>query len=215
ELFRKMGIDKIPRVMIFPAGRGAHAMANPSPREMKLGAKSSHAAGMAARLGELFGTEMRADEPVDYLRYAATAGAALAAGYAALLAWRRVSVRMLGRNVWAMAAITFVLVMTSGLMWNRINAPPFVGQARDGDVVLFAPSNSQQFGIETQIVATAYAMCALCVVLLVRHVPRVPNADQRALVAVAVVAALLLAHSYVNSVFRMKMPGYPFRLLLP
>ncbi|KAJ2139520.1 oligosaccharyl transferase subunit ost3/OST6 [Coemansia sp. RSA 678] len=215
ELFRKMGIDKIPRLMIFPAGRGDEAMANASPREMKLGAKNSHPAGMASRLSELFGTEIQADEPIDYMRYIIGVVGVLAAAFVARMAWRRVSSSVVGRNVWAVASITFVLVMTSGLMWNRINAPPFMGQTRTGDVVLFAPTNSQQYGVETQIVATAYAVCALCVVLLVRHVPRVPSGEQRALVAVMVVAALLLAHSYVNSVFRMKMPGYPFRLLLP
>ncbi|KAJ1748967.1 oligosaccharyl transferase subunit ost3/OST6 [Coemansia sp. RSA 1821] len=218
ELFRKMGIDKIPRMMIFPPGRGPHAMRNPSPREMKLNARSSSPSGMASRLSELFHTEIRADEPVSLAavgKYVLGAAAACGGLFAAARAVRRFSLRRLGRNVWAVGTITFVLVMTSGLMWNRINAPPFIGQTRTGDVVLFAPTNSQQFGVETQIVAAAYAVCALCVVLLVRHTLQVPGSDQRTLVTLLVLASLILTYSYINSVFRLKMPGYPFRLLLP
>ncbi|KAJ2449660.1 oligosaccharyl transferase subunit ost3/OST6 [Coemansia sp. RSA 2336] len=218
ELFRKMGIDKIPRMMIFPPGRGPHAMSNPSPREMKLSARNSSPAGIAARLSELFHTDIRAHEPVSLAavgKYVLGAAAACGGLFAVVKAVQRFSLRRLGRNVWAVATITFVLVMTSGLMWNRINAPPFIGQTRAGDVVLFAPTNNQQFGVETQIVAAAYATSALCVVLLVRHTLQVPGSEQRTLVTLLVLAALILTYSYINSVFRLKMPGYPFRLLLP
>ncbi|KAJ2083287.1 oligosaccharyl transferase subunit ost3/OST6 [Coemansia sp. RSA 988] len=215
ELFQQMGIDKIPRIMIFPAGKGPEAMANSSPREMKLGARTSHAEGMAARLSELFGVEIKADMPVDLTKYAVKGAAITGAAYASLLAYRHINMRMLGRNMWAVATITFVLLMTSGFMWNRINSPPYLGQARGGDPVLFAPTQSQQFGVETQIVATGYAACALCVLLLVRHVPRVSGAEQRTLVTFMVVASMVLVCSYLNSVFRLKMPGYPYKLLLP
>ncbi|KAJ2159641.1 oligosaccharyl transferase subunit ost3/OST6 [Coemansia sp. RSA 552] len=215
QLFRQMGIDKVPRLMIFPPSKGPGALANASPRELKLGERSSSAEGMAARLSELLGTEIRADLPVDYTKYAVNTAAVGGAGYAAVFAYRRINLRALGRNVWAAATIVFTLLMTSGLMWNRISAPPFMGQTRSGDAVLFAPTNSQQYGVETQIVATAYAACALCVVLLVRHVPQVAGGEQRTLVTFLVVGSLVLLFSYINSVFRLKMPGYPYRLLLP
>ncbi|KAJ1731622.1 oligosaccharyl transferase subunit ost3/OST6 [Coemansia biformis] len=215
ELFRSMGISNIPRVMIFPAGKGPHALANASPRELKLSAKSSSPEGMAVRLGGLLGIKIEADVPADYTKYAVSAAGAAGVSYAAVLAYRHIDLRRLGRNAWAVATITFVLLMTSGLMWNRINEPPYVGQTRTGDAVLFAPSQNQQFGVETQIVATAYATCALCVVLLVGHVPRVANSEQRTLVTFLIVASLVLVYSYLNSVFRLKMPGYPYRLLLP
>ncbi|KAJ2780490.1 oligosaccharyl transferase subunit ost3/OST6 [Coemansia javaensis] len=215
DMFRKMGIDKIPRLMIFPAAKGPHAMANPTAREMKLSPSNARPEGMAARLAELLGAPIRADVPTDYTKYATTAAAVAGASYAVVLAYRHVDLRRLGRNAWAVATITFVLLMTSGFMWNRINAPPYMGQTRTGDAVLFAPTQNQQYGVETQIVASAYAACALCVVLLVRHVPRVSGPEQRTLVTLLVVASLVLMYSYINSVFRLKMPGYPYRLLLP
>ncbi|KAJ2766368.1 oligosaccharyl transferase subunit ost3/OST6, partial [Coemansia nantahalensis] len=215
ELFRNLGIDNIPRLMIFPPNTGPHALANASPRELKLSAQSSSAAGMAERLGALLGTEIRADVPVDYTKYAVSAAGAAGVSYAAVLAYRHIDLRRLGRNLWAVVTVAFVLVMTSGYMWNRINAPPYMGQTRTGDALLFAPVQNQQFGVETQIVATAYATCALCVVFLVQHIPRVASGEQRTLATFLAVASLVLVYSYLNSVFRLKMPGYPYRLLLP
>ncbi|KAJ2714242.1 oligosaccharyl transferase subunit ost3/OST6 [Coemansia spiralis] len=215
ELFRNLGIDNIPRLMIFPPGKGPHALSNASPRELKLSAKNSSPSGMAERLGALLGAKIQPDVPLDYAKYVASAAGAAGVSYAAVLAYRHVDLRRLGRNAWAVATIMFVLVMTSGFMWNRINAPPYMGQTRTGDAILFAPVQNQQYGVETQIVATAYATCALCVVFLVRHVPRVASGEQRTLVTFLVVASLVLVYSYITSVFRLKMPGYPYRLLLP
>ncbi|KAJ1721660.1 oligosaccharyl transferase subunit ost3/OST6 [Coemansia erecta] len=214
ELFQQMKIDNIPRVMIFPASKGPHAFANPSPREMSLSPRTSSVSGMASKLSELFGIEIKAHVPVDYARYLMNAASAAAALYALYLVYKHINLRTLGRNVWAIASILFVLLMTSGFMWNRINSPPYMGQTRSGDVILFAPVNNQQYGVETQIVAVSYAVCAMCVVALVRHVPKIQNTDQRNFVTFMFVVALIMTFSYLNSVFRMKMPAYPFRMLL-
>ncbi|KAJ1869394.1 oligosaccharyl transferase subunit ost3/OST6 [Coemansia sp. RSA 1722] len=215
ELFQQMKIDNIPRLMIFPAAKGAQAFENPSPRELSLSARTSSPSGMASKLSELFGVKMQAEEQTDYMKYLSNLIVAAAAICAIYLVYRHIDLRMLGRNVWSIATILFVLLMTSGFMWNRINNPPYMGQTRSGDVILFAPVNNQQYGVETQIVAVTYAICSLCVVALVRHVPRIQNADQRSFVTFMFVAALVLTFSYLNSVFRMKMPAYPYKLLLP
>ncbi|KAJ1891053.1 oligosaccharyl transferase subunit ost3/OST6 [Kickxella alabastrina] len=215
ELFRKMGIDNIPRFMIFPASQGPDKFDNASPREMKLNTKTSQPEGMAQKLGELFDVEFKPDIPVDYLKYLTNGAVLIAAAYAVFLVYMNIDLKRLGRNIWAIATILFVLLMSSGFMWSRINTPPYVGQTRSGDVVLFAPTNNQQYGVETQIVAATYAVCALCIVALVRHVPRIPNVDQRNFVTFMFVIALIMSFSYLNSVFRMKMPGYPYKMLLP
>ncbi|KAJ2324091.1 oligosaccharyl transferase subunit ost3/OST6 [Coemansia sp. RSA 2681] len=214
ELFHKMKIEQIPRLMVFPAGAGPHALANASPREMTIKEDTLTPEGMAAKLSSLLGVDIKPDIPVNYGKYVKNAVAVQAAGVGAYLAYRLVSLRMLGRNLWAIATIVFVLLMTSGFMWNKINDPPFMGQSRSGDVQLFVPTNNQQFGVETQIVALTYAVCALCIVALVRHAPKIQSADQRTFVTFVFVLVLMLMFSYLNSVFRLKMPGYPFKLLL-
>ncbi|KAJ1907139.1 oligosaccharyl transferase subunit ost3/OST6 [Coemansia sp. IMI 209127] len=215
DLFRNMGLEGVPHLIIFPAAKGPHAFDNPSPREMPLNARTSDPRGMATKLGELFSLEFKPDLPIDYTKYLMNAAAALASACAVYIVYKHVDLRKLGRSVWAIATILFVLLMTSGFMWNRINDPPYMGQARGSDVLLFAPTNSQQYGVETQIVAGTYAVCALCIVALVRHVPNIQNQEQRTFVTFMFTIALIMTYSYLNSIFRLKMSGYPFKLLLP
>ncbi|KAJ2019748.1 oligosaccharyl transferase subunit ost3/OST6 [Coemansia sp. S680] len=214
ELFHKMKIEQIPRLMVFPAGAGPHALANASPREMTIKEETMTPVGMSAKLSTLLGVEIKPDVPVDYSKYLKSILAVQAAGVGAYLAYKFVNLRMLGRNLWAIATIMFVLLMTSGFMWNKINDPPYMGQTKSGEVALFVPTNSQQFAVETQIVAVTYAVCALCIVILVKHAPKIQGADQRTFVTLVFVLVLMLMFSYLNSVFRLKMPGYPFKLLL-
>ncbi|KAJ1667931.1 oligosaccharyl transferase subunit ost3/OST6 [Coemansia sp. RSA 1813] len=215
DLFRQMGLEGVPHLIIFPAAKGPHAFENPSPREMPLNARTSDPSGMATKLGELFAIQFRPDLPIDYAKYLTNASTALAGACTVYLVYRHVDLRKLSRSVWAIATIMFALLMTSGFMWNRINDPLYIGQARGGDALLFMPINNQQYGVETQIVAATYAVCALCVVALVRHVPKIPNQEQRTFVTFMFVIALIMTYSYLNSIFRLKMSGYPFRLLLP
>ncbi|KAJ2535678.1 oligosaccharyl transferase subunit ost3/OST6, partial [Coemansia sp. RSA 1933] len=215
DLFRSMGLEGVPHLLIFPAAKGPFAFDNPSPREMPINSRTSDPRGMATKLGELFALEFKPDLPIDYSRYLMNAVTALAGAFVVYLVYRHVDLRKLSRNVWAIASILFTLLMTSGFMWNRINSPAYLGQARGSDVLLFAPSNDQQFGVETQIVAATYAVCALCVVALVRHVPKIQNQEQRTFVTFMFTFALILTYSYLNSIFRLKMPGYPFKMLLP
>ncbi|KAJ1735713.1 oligosaccharyl transferase subunit ost3/OST6 [Coemansia sp. Benny D160-2] len=215
DLSRQMGLEGLPHLIIFPAGKGARAFENPSPREMPLNARTSDPRGMATKLGELFSIEFKPDLPTDYAKHLTNAAAVAAAALAAYLVYTHVDLRRLGRSAGAIGTILFVLLMTSGFMWNRINTPKYVGHTRGGDVLLFLPTNGQQYSVETQIVAATYAVCALCVVALVRHVPRIQNQDQRTFVTLMFTLALIMTYSYLNSIFRLKMSSYPFRLLLP
>jgi hypothetical protein len=56
-----------------------------------------------------------------------------------------------------------ILLMTSGYMWNQIRTPPFLMPGANGQVSYIAAGYQNQYGIETQIVATICArhLCAL------------------------------------------------------
>lgn len=214
DMFRKMGIESLPRLMVFPASSGPAAIKDPRPRELGLSTDALRPENMANKLGSLLKADLKADVPVDYSKYTHKIMTAIAGIYAVYLVYKFINLRMLGRNIWAIATIMFVLLMTSGFMWCRINDPPYMGQANSGDAVLFAPSNNQQYAVELQIVAVTYAVCALCVVVLVKHTPQIQNQDHRTSMTFLFVFALALSYSYLYSIFRMKMQGYPFRLLL-
>lgn len=60
------------------------------------------------------------------------------------------------RNTWAGISLITILLFTSGHMFNHIRKVPYVSGDGKGGVSYFAGGFSNQFGLETQIVA---AMC--------------------------------------------------------
>jgi len=60
------------------------------------------------------------------------------------------------RNLWAAVSLLGVLLFTSGHMFNHIRKTPYVSGDGKGGLNYFAGGFSNQFGLESQIVA---AMC--------------------------------------------------------
>jgi oligosaccharyltransferase complex subunit gamma len=62
------------------------------------------------------------------------------------------------RNLWAALSLLGVLLFTSGHMFNHIRKTPYVSGDGKGGISYFAGGFSNQFGLESQIVA---AICTL------------------------------------------------------
>lgn len=62
------------------------------------------------------------------------------------------------RNFWAAISLITILLFTSGHMFNHIRKVPYVSGDGKGGITYFAGGFSNQFGLETQIIA---AMCKL------------------------------------------------------
>jgi len=69
------------------------------------------------------------------------------------------------RNVWAAISLIAILLFTSGHMFNHIRKVPYVAGDGKGGVSYFAGGFSNQYGLETQIVA---AMCKLPLINRIR-----------------------------------------------
>jgi oligosaccharyltransferase complex subunit gamma len=116
------------------------------------------------------------------------------------------------RNLWAAISLIAVLLFTSGHMFNHIRKVPYVAGDGKGGISYFAGGFSNQFGLETQIVAAIYGALAFATVSLAIKVPRIadPRAQQ---FAVFLWSGLIWCmYSFFMSVFRMKNGGYPFWL---
>lgn len=57
------------------------------------------------------------------------------------------------RNLWAAASLIAILLFTSGHMFNHIRRVPYVVGDGKGGISYFAGGFTNQFGMETQIVA--------------------------------------------------------------
>ena len=79
------------------------------------------------------------------------------------LAWPYALPVLQNRNLWAALSLITILLFTSGHMFNHIRKVPYVAGDGKGGINYFAGGFSNQFGLETQIVA---AMCTLSILFL-------------------------------------------------
>ncbi|CAG8489165.1 3403_t:CDS:2 [Paraglomus brasilianum] len=117
------------------------------------------------------------------------------------------------RNVWASLSLVIILMMTSGHMWNQIRTPPYV-ISQQGRVSYVASGFQNQLGLESQIVAIMYGVCALSTIALITSVPKLNDPVKQRFGIYLWVGILVAMFSLVFALFRVKQPGYPFRLFL-
>ena len=139
------------------------------------------------------------------------------------------------RNLWAAFSLIAVLLFTSGHMFNHIRKVPYVVGDGRGGINYFAGGFSNQFGMETQIVAAICkllrdprlhlhlrlqmlirsskdAVLSFSAIALAMKVPRIADNKSQQVAVVIWGAVLLGTYSFLLSVFRAKNGGYPFFL---
>ncbi|XP_023672125.1 dolichyl-diphosphooligosaccharide--protein glycosyltransferase subunit MAGT1 [Paramormyrops kingsleyae] len=122
---------------------------------------------------------------------------------------------LFSRNTWAFAALSVVLIMTSGQMWNHIRGPPYAHKNPSTGQVNYIHSSSQaQFVAETHIVLLFNAAITLGVVLLLEAATSDMDIGKRKIMCVAGIALVALFFSWLLSVFRSKYYGYPYSFLM-
>jgi len=114
-------------------------------------------------------------------------------------------------------------------MFNHIRKVPYVAGDGRGGMSYFAGGFSNQFGLETQIVA---AMCKFWLIAFLKYevlistdgvlsfatialalkVPRMADAKNQQVAVVLWGSVMFLMYSFLLSVFRIKNGGYPFYL---
>ena len=133
------------------------------------------------------------------------------------------------RNLWAAISLIIILLFTSGHMFNHIRKVPYVSGDGKGGISYFAGGFSNQFGLETQIVA---AMCmyattlgiiesnsantdgvlSFATIALALKVPRMSDPKQQQVAVIFWGTMMFGMYSFLLSVFKIKNGGYPFHL---
>ena len=134
------------------------------------------------------------------------------------------------RNLWAAISLIIVLLFTSGHMFNHIRKVPYVSGNGKGGISYFASGFSNQYGMETQIVAAickwinhvpGIASCAnvredgilsFATIALALKVPRIAEPKKQQVAVVVWGCVMFGMYSFLLNVFKVKNGGYPFRL---
>lgn len=118
------------------------------------------------------------------------------------------------RNVWAISAVSIVLLMTSGQMWNHIRGAPLMQRGRNQNSYIHG-SSSGQFIVETYIVMVINAGIAIGMTIITDALKGGDRQDgkRRKIMARVGLFLMVVFFSLLLSVFRQKSYGYPYRLL--
>jgi len=128
------------------------------------------------------------------------------------VAWPYIAPLVQNRNVWAAISLILILLFTSGHMFNHIRKVPYVAGDGRGGVSYFAGGFSNQYGLETQIVAAMYGVLSFATISLAIKVPRMSDPRTQQVAVLIWGGVIFLMYSFLLSVFRIKNGGYPFWL---
>lgn len=204
-------MNTAPSVFHYAPTEGPHSDPSSEPR------RYDFRAGMAAEpFAEFVSRQINANVPVtrppNYAKIFITIVGGLAVLASAKLAWPVARGVVMNKNTWAALSIVTILMMTSGHMWNHIRKPPYV-VPNQGGVSYIAGGFQNQFGLESQIVAGLYGLCAFCVISLIVSAPKFQEPQRQRFTIMVWTGTLFIIYSLLMSLFRLKNGGYPFKLL--
>jgi oligosaccharyltransferase complex subunit gamma len=153
-------------------------------------------------------------KPVDYVTPFLGLVSVLSVAALVKVLWSRFVPILQNSRVWSSLSLMFIVHMTSGAMWNRIRGAPYSGKTDDGRPELFAGGQQSQYQIETQIISLIYAVLALCLIVMIKHIPKIANANTQRVAVYAAMGVFLGVYSWLISIFRNKSGGYPYKIIL-
>uniref|UniRef100_A0A093VMT7 Magnesium transporter protein 1 n=1 Tax=Talaromyces marneffei PM1 TaxID=1077442 RepID=A0A093VMT7_TALMA len=206
DTFRQLMLQTAPVVLLFPPTVGPGATADGAPQRFDLFGPTTADqvyVWITRHLPE--GSKPQLVRPINYMRLASAVTLLLGAITLFTVTSPYVIPIIQNRNIWAAISLIAILLFTSGHMFNHIRKVPYVAGDGRGGISYFAGGFSNQFGMETQIVAAMFIALAL-------RVPRMADAKTQQLAVIIWGVILLGIYSFLLSVFRVKNGGYPFYL---
>ncbi|KAF1931773.1 uncharacterized protein M421DRAFT_56265 [Didymella exigua CBS 183.55] len=213
--FQSLQLQTAPVLLFFPptVGPGAKADAQPVRYDFTSGPQSAeqiHA--WVSRMLPADVSKPKVSRPINWVKIISVTTAALGGITALAVASPYILPLLQNRNLWAAFSLIAVLLFTSGHMFNHIRKTPYVQGDGKGGISYFAGGFSNQFGLESQIVAAIYGVLAFATISLALKVPRIADARAQQFAVFLWSGVLLCMYSYLLSVFRQKNGGYQFWL---
>ncbi|KAH8727970.1 hypothetical protein GQ44DRAFT_677132 [Phaeosphaeriaceae sp. PMI808] len=154
----------------------------------------------------------RISRPINWVKIISVTVSVLGVFTLLAVAWPYITPVLQNRNLWAAFSLITVLLFTSGHMFNHIRKTPYVQGDGKGGISYFAGGFSNQFGLESQIIAGIYGVLAFATISLALKVPRIADARAQQFAVFLWSGILLCMYSFLLSVFRTKNGGYQFWL---
>uniref|UniRef100_G1TYN3 Magnesium transporter protein 1 n=1 Tax=Oryctolagus cuniculus TaxID=9986 RepID=G1TYN3_RABIT len=204
EIFQMFQLRTVPKLFHFSAERTFAPDDISHVSEMGITAEQ-----MAEWVAKKTKVSINVRRPPRYGRLAVGVLVSLLGGSALLWSWSRKLVH--SRVLWAVLALSFVIVMTSGQMWTRIKGASY-GERNyhTGRIHYIARMNSLQFIPETYIISLFHACITLGVVLLDKAATCRMGAIKTTMLCVTGMCLVVIFLGWLLSVFKFKQPRYPY-----
>lgn len=212
--FQKLQLTTAPVLYLFPPsiGPAADPAHIDTPLRFEFNKVQTKAEVVARFIGMHTTHAPRVVRPFNWAKLGATAGAVLFGLTALKLAFPVVKPMLYSRNLWAAVSLIAILLFTSGHMFNHIRRVPYVANNGRGGISYVAGGFSNQFGLETQIVAVIYAILSFATISLAMKTPRIEDPARQKAAIVIWNVVLLVAFSFLMNLFKQKNGSYPFFL---
>ncbi|OJJ43323.1 hypothetical protein ASPZODRAFT_136552 [Penicilliopsis zonata CBS 506.65] len=211
--FQKLMLQTAPVVLVFPPTNGPHAKIDSAPLRFDFtGPVSAEQLYTWITRHLPAGPKPPLVRPTNYMRI--VSAVTLAMGFITLVTVLSPYILPVirNRNLWAALSLIAILLFTSGHMFNHIRKVPYVAGDGKGGISYFAGGFSNQFGMETQIIASIYGVLSFATIALAMKVPRIADKRTQQLVIIIWGTVMLGMYSFLLSVFKTKNGGYPFFL---
>ncbi|QSZ31678.1 hypothetical protein DSL72_001245 [Monilinia vaccinii-corymbosi] len=212
--FQSLGLQTAPVLLLFQPTIGPHASKVDGPLRFDFTNDPPRAerihSWVARHLADRPHPPVR--RPINWIRIIAITTTLLGTLTFITVAWPYLSPIVQSRNVWAAISLIAILLFTSGHMYNHIRKVPYVAGNGQGGVSYFAAGFSNQYGLETQIVAGIYALLSFATISLALKVPRISDPKIQQVAVLVWGGVIFVMYSFLLSVFRVKNGGYPFWL---
>jgi len=209
DVFKQLGLVSAPIIKTFPPVKGDRASQRTGPINYDF-PEGFDAAALADHLNRHTPKPIPYKPPTDWTPIIGIAVAVIITAVGAPF----VLPLLTNKWLWALISIGVSLIMISGFMFVRIRGNPYVAAGPGGQAQWIAGGFQNQFGMETQVVAFIYGLLSFSCLSLILFVPRIPSKMRQGLAIYIWSGVATLVFSVLIAFFRLKNPGYPYRLFL-
>lgn len=215
--FSKLGLNTAPQARLFLPNEGPNAVTDAKKQVAVYDFNQGGPRGLTAEQFSDWAIQAASlphffTRPPNYGRIFAASCVALAAIILIKVAWPVVKFILSSRYLWAAAFLPIILLMISGQMWCQIRSPPYMVRMPNGAPGYIANGYTNQYGVETQVVASLYGVLAFAAYTLAFTVPKLDDPIRQRVAVYVWLGAYLTISSMLLNIFRMKNGSYPFKL---
>jgi len=210
-----MMLQTAPVILYFPPTLGPNAKPDAQPARFDFTAGPQRAEQIHAWVARQLRTDApipSVSRPINWVKVITVTVSVLGGITAIAVASPYIVPILQNRNLWAAISLILVLLFTSGHMFNHIRKTPYVAGDGKGGLNYFAGGFSNQYGLESQIIAAIYGVLSFAAISLALKVPRIKDPRAQSLAVFLWTGVLFGMYSFLLSVFRIKNGGYPFWL---